>query len=361
MQKVRNDYKTKYGITSLGFIQNDKVYTKTIGDITIGVDCVKQEIIYPEQITIHDKTTSNFSHPENFVVFECVHRLLQKDYKPEHLELEPRWNLGRDAKGGKADILVRDHQGSPYLLIECKTTDSKNSEFAKEWAKMLENGGQLFSYFQQERGVKYLCLYTSDFNQSLLTYENYIISVIDNDATLTQQSDDKQKAIGYKDAHNNEELFKVWKETYSNDYATNGIFENEIQAYKITQLKPTFESLKSIDYSSMQRKKHQWATILRYSGVGDRGVALNRIMNLLLCKITDEAENKKDLQFSWGGFSADSAFSLVDRLQYLYQKGMQKYLNINIIYTPYDKNTQNRRQFVKKKNILTQKKDTIYL
>lgn len=323
-------------LDSLGFIQNDKVYTKTIGDITIGVDCAKQEIIYPTQITIHDKTTSNFSHPENFVVFECVHRLLQKGYKPEHLELEPRWNLGREAKGGKADILVRDHQGSPYLLIECKTTDSKNSEFAKEWAKMLENGGQLFSYFQQERGVKYLCLYTSDFNQSLLTYENYIISVIDNDATLTQQSDDKQKAIGYKDAHNNEELFKVWKETYSNDYATNGIFENEIQAYKITQLKPTFESLKSIDYSSMQRKKHQWATILRYSGIGDRGVALNRIMNLLLCKITDEAENKKDLQFSWGGFSADSAFSLVDRLQYLYQKGMQKYLNINIIY--YSKN-----------------------
>ena len=150
-------------LDSLGFIQNDKVYTKTIGDITIGVDCAKQEIIYPTQITIHDKTTSNFSHPENFVVFECVHRLLQKGYKPEHLELEPRWNLGREAKGGKADILVRDHQGSPYLLIECKTTDSKNSEFAKEWAKMLENGGQLFSYFQQERGVKYLCLYTSDF------------------------------------------------------------------------------------------------------------------------------------------------------------------------------------------------------
>ena len=35
--------------------------------------------------------------------------------------------------------------------------------------------------------------------------------------------------------------------------------------------------------------------------------------------------------------------------------------NIKVIYTPYDKNTQNRRQFVKKKNILTQKKDTIYL
>lgn len=75
-----------------------------------------------------------------------MHRLLQKGYKPEHLELEPRWNLGREAKGGKADILVRDHQGNPYLLIECKTTDSKNSEFAKEWAKMLENGGQLSSY-----------------------------------------------------------------------------------------------------------------------------------------------------------------------------------------------------------------------
>ena len=233
MQKVRNDYKTKYRITSLGFIQNDKVYTKTIGDITIGVDCAKQEIIYPEQITIHDKTTSNFSHPENFVVFECVHRLLQKGYAPHSLELEPRWNLGREAKGGKADILVRDHQGSPYLLIECKTTDSKNSEFAKEWAKMLENGGQLFSYFQQERGVKYLCLYTSDFIDDTLKYQNYIIQAFDNQEYLNEKELEKS----YTKATNNLELFSVWKESYEFHHEKQGIFENNIKVYMQNDIK----------------------------------------------------------------------------------------------------------------------------
>ena len=48
------------------------------------VDFTNKELIYPEEITIHDTTTSNFSHPENFVVFECVHRLLEKGYKPQY-------------------------------------------------------------------------------------------------------------------------------------------------------------------------------------------------------------------------------------------------------------------------------------
>lgn len=57
--------------------------------------------MYPKEIIRHDETTSNFSHPENFVVFECVHRLLEKGYKPSRLELEPRWNLGRDKKAAR--------------------------------------------------------------------------------------------------------------------------------------------------------------------------------------------------------------------------------------------------------------------
>ena len=127
-------------------LDSKDTYTKTINSHTMQVDFKNQKLIYPQGIKLHDTTTSNFSHPENFVVFECVHRLLQKLYAPHSLELEPKWQLGREAKGGKADILVRDNKNAPYLLIECKTADSKNSEFAKEWAKMLENGGQLFSY-----------------------------------------------------------------------------------------------------------------------------------------------------------------------------------------------------------------------
>lgn len=256
-----------------------------------------------------------------------MHRLLAKGYSPAHIELEPRWNLGRDTKGGKADILVRDNEGSPYLLIECKTTDSKSSEFCKEWARMQNDGGQLFSYFQQERGVKFLCLYTSDFVDNALKYENYIINMQDNETYLKEH-----KKQGYKDANTTKELFGVWANTYANDFREQGIFEPQIQSYNISVIKPNLDNLSHIDSHSMQKKRHEWATILRANAVGDRGLALNKFMNLLLCKITDEIENKDDLAFFWKGFSGDTPFELVDRLQKLYQIGMQKFLKQNITY-----------------------------
>lgn len=49
-------------LDSLGFIQNDKVYTKTIGDITIGVDCAKQEII-----STQSKSQSTTKPPQTFL------------------------------------------------------------------------------------------------------------------------------------------------------------------------------------------------------------------------------------------------------------------------------------------------------
>lgn len=328
----------------LDFKENPaQIFTKTLANNTaLKADFKAQKLIYPTNtstdlnapngIIIHDDTTSNFSKPENFVVFECVHRLLQKGYKKEHIELEPKWKLGGDKKGGKADILVRDNEQKPYLLIECKTTDSKNSEFMKEWRRMQTDGGQLFSYFWQERGVKFLCLYTSDFSvDCALKYENYIINMQDNPSYLKDHN--KQ---GYKDASSVKELFEVWKHTYSGEKSENGIFEPQIQCYDISSQKPTLKSLFHIDSSSMQKKRHEWATILRANAVGDRGLALNKLMNLLLCKITDELENKDDLAFFWKGYNADTPFELVDRLQNLYKIGMQKYLNQSITYHSID-------------------------
>ena len=51
--------------------------------------------------------TSNFSRAEDFVVFECIDRLLSMGYKPEHIELEPAWKLGHTQRGEYADIWVR--------------------------------------------------------------------------------------------------------------------------------------------------------------------------------------------------------------------------------------------------------------
>ena len=79
----------------------------------LAVDFNAQKIIYPEQLKVWDATSSgNFEHPENFVVLECVTRLMDKGYRPEHLQLEKRWQLGHNASGGKADICVSDERES---------------------------------------------------------------------------------------------------------------------------------------------------------------------------------------------------------------------------------------------------------
>ena len=61
-------------------------------------------MIYPSEV-IGNRNNTAFK-PENFVVFECINKLLTKGYRPEHIELEKQWNLGHNQKGGRCDICV---------------------------------------------------------------------------------------------------------------------------------------------------------------------------------------------------------------------------------------------------------------
>ncbi|EPJ0884102.1 N-6 DNA methylase [Campylobacter coli] len=314
----------KQVLENLGFKNKNENYVKTINNYTLLIDYKSQSINYPKEIKIHDKTTSNFSHPENFVVFECVHRLLEKGYKAEYLELEPKWNLGRDKKGGKADILVKDNENNPYLIIECKTTDSKNSEFIKEWNRMQEDGGQLFSYFQQEKGVKYLCLYTSDFSDKL-EYKNYIIQAYDNEEYLKE----KELQNSYKKSNNNIELFKTWKESYELQYFKQGIFEANVNAYKILEITPTFDNLKEL---KEEGKYHEFAKILRKHNISGKENAFDKLVNIFLCKIYDETFNKNNLKFGYFGVMADTYANMQDRLMWLYKEAMKEFLGEKITF-----------------------------
>ncbi len=133
-------------LSALNFEQSGNTFTKYFpeSDSNLSVDFDRELLIYPEDkgLTINEKQTCNFAASENFVVFECVHRLLEKGYKPEHLELEPKWKLGHGASGGRADILIYDQEKKPLLIIECKTA---GREFEKAWKETNEDGGQLFS------------------------------------------------------------------------------------------------------------------------------------------------------------------------------------------------------------------------
>lgn len=320
----------------LNFTQHQNVFTKKFssGDHSLSIDFEKKQIIYPEAygLKVNERQTCNFSSNENFVVLECVHRLLEKGYRPEHIELEPKWKLGHGASGGRADVLVKNHQNQPFLIIECKTFDR---EFNKAWKDTLEDGGQLFSYVEQEKSVEFVCLYASQWNETdqKIDDQQRIISVKDNPIILKDLPD----ALNYSNAKNVKERFKVWKDTYQLEATKKGIFEDNIQAYQIGKDKYTLAiDTQPINSMNIKGKYHEFRTILRKHNVSRRENAFEVLVNLFLCKIVDETQNPEDLHFYWKGIAYDSYFDLVDRLQKLYKIGMQQFLQQDIVYVSQD-------------------------
>ena len=157
----------------------------------IVVDFNNDVIKYPKRMKINTNTTTNFSSNENFVVLECVNRLFEKGYRPEHIELEKKWSLGHDEKSGRADICVTNPiDDSMLIIIECKTW---GKEFDKAKKNTITDGGQLFSYWQQEQSTKWLVLYASDFINGQITYkaptidcsdDNNIVELSKKDSTI---------------------------------------------------------------------------------------------------------------------------------------------------------------------------------
>ena len=206
-------------LRTLGFTKKGNIFQKSIGEVNLIVDFEKKELIYPKDrgLTVNRRDTCNFSQNENFVVFECVHRLLEKGYKPEHLELEPTWQVGHGASGGRADILVKDQQNNPLLIIECKTA---GKEFENAWDETRQDGGQLFSYAHQESQTQYLCLYAAGFYKNELDFKYKLIPHLDNPQILAEDT-----PLTFEKANKTEQRFAVWRDTYKLEYTEVGIFE----------------------------------------------------------------------------------------------------------------------------------------
>lgn len=320
-------------LRALNFEEKGNVFSKffTDTDAYLKVDFKKNELIYPTDkgFVVNGEFTCNFSSDENFVVFECVNRLFEKGYKPEHIELEPKWKVGHGASGGRADILVKDNSGKSLLIIECKT---EGTEFKKEWNNTLQRGGQMLTYAKQAGTTQYVCLYASDFADGKVVYFSNIISLNDNEKLLQELADKKPLSFKEAKALEVEDIYRAWKETYNLDFATKGIFEDDIQAYQIGKQKYTIDDLVEIGSKDIQSKYHEFATIMRQHNVSGRENAFDKLVNLFLCKIVDEAKNPKDLKFYWKGIAYDSYFDMQDRLQLLYQAGMKEFLGEDVTY-----------------------------
>ena len=298
-------------ITLLGFKQQDgekDIYYKTYKkhkDYILKVNFEKENIEYGTKIKLGDLTTSNFENSENFVVLECVDRVLEKGYPPDRLSLEHKWPMGRKEKG-KLDILITDKDEKAYLMIECKTW---GGEYENEKKKMQRDGGQLFSYFQQDKAAQYLCLYASRLNKGAIEYVNDIVQVDEQWAALSNQK----------------EIFDHWNKNYKD----NGIFEDWANAYDVEIKALTRGRLKELTEEDSGRIFNQFAEILRHNVVSDKPNAFNKIFNLFLCKIVDEDRKPdEELKFQW--IETDTDEDLQKRLSDLYKQGMKEYLTKDV-------------------------------
>ena len=325
-------------LKSLEFINEDNIYIKHFDsvDCDLKADFTNRKLIYPTEkgFEVNDGTTSNFEHPENFVVFECVARLFDKGYRPEHIELEPRWSLGHGGKSGKADICVKNKDGSRYLcIIECKTADS---EYKKELSNMKNDGGQLFSYWQQSKATKWLVLYASDFDEINEKITSTVATVnCSDDANYIELAKDDKSLKLYRDATTVENLYEVWKETYEQKFLGDILFDEETVAYDIGVL--PLKKKRLVDFSRDNKIVNQFEEILRHNNVSDKENAFNRLIALFIAKLYDEKtkslESEVEFQYKTG---TDTYQKMQDRLQKLHHFGMKEFMKEDVFYVADD-------------------------
>ena len=338
-------------LLSIGFNDDrNDIFEKEYKDIScsIIVDFKNQKIKYPEEkgFKVNVATTCNFSEPENFVVLECVNRLFEKGYRPEHIELERAWALGHEQKSGRADICVTDNNGHMLFIIECKTF---GNEYQKEMKNILTDGGQLISYWQQEGGCKWLVLYTSNFSDKKVEYTTDSIDCSD-DANILVTAKKDTTILLYQNAHTAEELYIAWKETYEQRFCGDVIFRDDSVAYDIGVKPLRKKDLK--DFTENNKIVNRFEEILRHNNVSDKENAFNRLIALFICKLVDEIQKAEDdiVEFQYK-VGTDTYESLQDRLQRLHKEGMEKFMREEIFYVSDDYAENLVKQYTNQKRI----------
>ena len=325
-------------IQTLGFTPKENtsgIFQKKYGSYAIEIDFEKENFNFGDKIKAESKTTQNFSQAENWVVLECVDRLLEKGYQPQYITLEKTWKTGHGTSG-RLDVFVTGEDGSAYLMIECKTW---GAEFDKEFKNLEKNGGQLFTYFQQDKDADVIMLYASELDGKEIKYRNEIVKIEED----------------YRQAGNVKDFFERWNKLPK----SNGIFDSWATPYEFQSKALTKNDLKVLKQEDSSFIFNRFLEILRHNVVSDKPNAFNKIFTLFLCKIVDENRNSDEqLHFQWLE-GEDDHISFQKRLTDLYNRGMLELLEkkvTDVSDAEFDKRFQQvddkyREQF---KDILTE-------
>ena len=299
-------------LISLGFDYKENAKDVLIKPYTnhekysIEINLEKNSINFGDKIFFNDSRNSNqnITKPEDLVVLECVDRLLKKGYKPQNIILEKVYPTGHGTSG-RLDILITNKDNKAFMMIECKTW---GKEFDKAYDKLKKDGGQLFTYFQQDKDAQILVLYTSELINKKLEYKNEIIKIEEE----------------YRNTSNVKDFFDRWNKVTKN----NGVFNDWNTPYNYESKALTPKDLIDIKQEDSSFIFNRFMEILRHNVVSDKPNAFNKIFTLFLCKIMDEKNTKpnEQLEFQWLE-GIDDHISFQKRLTDLYQKGMKEFLD----------------------------------
>ncbi|MBQ6742094.1 MAG: N-6 DNA methylase [Bacteroidales bacterium] len=292
---------------------SNSIYEKSYPDGTIiRVDFAKEHISYGK-IRIDRNTITNFDKEENFVVLECVDRLLRLGYLGENLYLEK--NCGDEKDWLDIVIYRKDYPSRIFSIIECKTYGEK---YEQAIAETKRNGRQILRYAIQDKYCQSIMIYASRFTDKEVEREHGLI-----DLTIY-------------DAANRDELLALWnKEFIQSDFFDTSAYSGVNERIKRKDLQKL--TVQDIGGSKNKRNLYnEFKEILRVHSVSDKDNAYNKIFNLFLCKIVDEDGKTDDeyTDFQWG--KDEDAETVLLRLNDLYKEGMKSKLDLSI--TDYTEN-----------------------
>ncbi len=230
-------------------------------------------------------------------------------YKPENIEIEKEYDIGRPkVNKPRIDVVVRDKDGNAFLYMELKSPE----DYEKDKDEVIEK--QLFNLASQEKGqgvdVKYLVLYSFDI--------------------VNDEIKDKCIIIDYEKYAS----FDSWKE--ERNYA------DEIPArYGKAQKEPYIKGGKkdletNFSHEQLESLRKNLHNVLWGGGGTDDNEVFSSLTNLILAKIQDESEKRKNEKYDFQVFAyakkGDDDFEtkdeLFDRINSLYRRALKQRLNI---------------------------------
>jgi len=283
-----------------------KEVTKQLNEAKIKVVDIDLEagtINYSERIKQH-RLIKFIKGDEEIVRAFLVNRLVNDlDYKPELIELEKEYNIGRPkVSKARIDLILRDNKNNSFLFIEVKAPDAFEAD--KNYIE-----GQLYQLAKLEGNVKYLVYYTLDLQDSRLVDRAIVI--------------DFEKYPEYADWSN--AGFPSIGDELKAGY-------HQPQKPPLVKGDPKYDlrtNFTSEEISGLAKNLHDF--LWGGGGTSDTEIFYS-LVNTILAKIQDESEKENGEQYDFQifryGDSPESPEKVFERINALYRRALKEQLNI---------------------------------